>query len=228
MNEIEFPAYSGTRCLMMPYVQGHADSLPNEYAAYRDIVSSVFVQKGDVGFLTIDESNVTAGSPHRGQRAQFARALHTEAGIVRGVYGWGDVPTWGGKPKVTLDRDVRILVASNMGDTCAVWAVEHGDTSTDGDLGHVATEYPYREAVMLKKGEVRELGILTPHESLPVKRDGRRQFIRIVSSGVRGREDYFTTNPLMPHDPCARRVSVFGSNFGARKTPHVSCCSTSV
>lgn len=202
MNEVEFPAYSNTRCLMMPYVQGDAASLPGEYASYRDIVSSVFIRKGDVGFLTIDESTVAAGSPHRGQRARFARALHTEAGIVRGVYGWGGAPSWGGKPKVTLDRDVRILVASNMGSTCAVWGAEHEDTSEDGDLGHVAAEYPYREAALLKKGEVREIGILTPHESLPVKRDARRQFLRIVSSGVRGREDYFTTNPLMPFGAC--------------------------
>ncbi len=202
MTTITFPTYSGTRCLMMPYVQGEADSLPDAYAPYRGIVSSVFLRKGDVGFLTIDESPVRAGSPHRGQRARCARALHTEAGIVRGVYGWGDAPSWGGKQKVTLDRDVRVLVASNVSDTCAVWATEHEDTSSDGDIGHVSDEYPYRTADFLKKGEVREIGILTPHESLPVKRDMLRQFLRIVSSGVHGREDYFTTNPLVPFGAC--------------------------
>jgi hypothetical protein len=183
---------------MMPYVQGEADSLPDAYASYRDIISSVFIRKGDIGFLTIDESPVSAGSPHRGQRARFDRALHTEAGVVRGIYGWGDVPSWGGKQKVTLDRDTRILVASNVSDTCAVWDAEHEDTSTDGDIGHVADKYPYLAAGFLKKGEIREIGILTPHESLPVRRDVLRQFLRIVSSGVHGREDYFTTNPLVP------------------------------
>lgn len=33
--------------------------------------------------------------------------------------------------------------------------------------------------------------------AIPVKHDVRRQFLRIVSSGVHGREDYFTTNPLV-------------------------------
>lgn len=197
MTTIQFPEYAGTRCLMMPYVQGDPESLSDTYAAYRDIVSNVFIRKGDIGFLTIDESLAVAGKPHRGERARNARALHTEAGIIRGTYGWGGGPTWGGRRAVTLDRDVRVLIASNVDDTCAVWDAEHADTSTDGDIGYAAESYPYSEAAFLKAGEVREIGILTPHESLPVRRDVRRQFLRIVSSGVHGREEYFTKNPLM-------------------------------
>lgn len=197
MRTIEFPKFSGTRCLMMPFIQGDPDSLPEMFESYRDIVSSTFLRKGDVGFLTIDESVAVAGKPHRGQRARYSRALHTEAGILRGTYRWGSVPSWGGRDRVTLDRDVRILLSSNADETCAVWNSEHEDTSADGDIGHVADEYPYSDAIILKKGEVREIGILTPHESLPVKHDMQRQFLRIMSSGVHGREEYFTENPLM-------------------------------
>jgi hypothetical protein len=198
MTTIEFPKFTGTRCLMMPYVQGEPDSLPGEYAPYRDIVSTVFLRRGDAGFLTIDESLAVAGKPHRGARARHARALHTEAGIIRGVYGWGGgPPSWGGKRAVTLDRDVRILLASNLDETCAVWDAEHEDTSDDGDIGHAADKYPYSDAALLKAGEVREIGILTPHESLPVRHDVHRQFLRIVGAGVHGREEYFTINPLV-------------------------------
>lgn len=197
MTTIEFPQYSGTRCLMMPYIQGEPDSLPEAYAPYRDIVSSVFVRRGDVGFLTIDESLAVAGMPHRGARARYPRALHTEAGIMRGIYGWGSGPVWGGRHAVTLERDVRVLIASNVDDSCAVWDSEHEDTSTDGDIGHASARYPYSAARLLKAGEVSEIGILTPHESLPVKRDVHRQFLRIVGAGVHGREDYFTANPLV-------------------------------
>ena len=198
MDMITFPKFSHTRCLMMPYIQGELDSLPGPYAAYRDILSSVFLRRGDIGFLTIDESLAVAGTPHRCARAKYPRALHTEAGIMCGTYGWGGgPPTWGGKPKVTLDRDVKILIASNTDETCAVWDTEHEDTSADGDIGHLAHEYPYSDAVLLKSGEVREIGILTPHESLPVKCDVHRQFLRIVGAGVHGREDYFTLNPLL-------------------------------
>jgi len=196
MIKIEFPKYSNTRCLMMPYIQGEPNSLPNAYAAYKDIISSVFLRKGDIGYLTIDESTAIAGTPHRGQRARYIRALHTEAGILRGAYGWGG-PTWGGNHKVSLERNVKILIASNVDETCAVWNAEHEDTSVDGDIGHLAEQYSYLNATLLKAGEVREIGILTPHESLPVKCNVQRQFLRIVSSGVCGREDYFTENTLM-------------------------------
>jgi hypothetical protein len=209
MTTIQFPAYSGVRCLMMPYIQGDPESVPDVYAPYRDIVSTVFLRNGDIGFLTIDESLAVAGKPHRGAHAKHGRALHTEAGIVRGVTGWGDPPApspgwghprpgWGGRHTVTLDRNVKVLIASNLDDTCAVWDAEHENTSEDGDIGYAADLYPYGEAAILKAGELREIGIFTPHESLPVKRDVRRQFIRVVSSGVHGREPYFTENPLLP------------------------------
>ena len=185
MTTIEFPEYSGTRCLMMPYVQGEPNSVPDAYSAYRDIVSSVFLCKGDVGFLTVDESPVVAGAPHRGARAKYGRALHTEAGIIRGVYGWGGgPPTWGGGHTVTLNRNTEILLASNVEGSCAIWDATHEDTSADGDIGHVASNYPYETAIMLSAGEVSKIGILTPHESLPVKYDVNRQFLRIIGAGV--------------------------------------------
>ncbi len=220
-----FPQFSGIRCLMMPYIQGDSSSVPAVYAPYKDIINSVFIQKGDIGFLTIDESVALAGTPHRGQRAEHGRALHTEVGRAPGqIYCWGGngggwgVPQpspgggWGTpqpsptptpeplpklRHRVTLGRDVRILLANNLDDSCAVWDAEHEDTSLDGDIGHVAAEYLYDRARFLKAGEICEIGILTPHESLPVQQDFDRQFLRIVSSGVHGREDYFTRNPLV-------------------------------
>lgn len=231
---ITFPDFTGIRCLMMPYIQGEPDSVPEIYDPYRDIIGSVFLRRGDIGFLTIDESLAVAGKPHRGDRAQYDRALHTEAGKhptdtlylwgserygwgspapkKPNTWGWGSPPSpdtfgWGGSPShrwgwgskslVTLDRDVKILLANSIDDTCAVWNAEHEDTSLDGDIGHVAHDYPYRDAVFLKSGEVHEIGILTPHESLPVREDCERQFLRIISSGVHGREPYFTENPLV-------------------------------
>lgn len=195
---IQFPKYSGIRCLMMPYIQGDERSVPDAYAPYGDIIRSVFVKRGDIGFLTIDESPAFAGKPHRGKRARYARALHTEAGRhPEDFYQWGG-GNWGGDRKVTLDRGVRVVIASNLDDSCAVWDAEHENTSLDGDIGHEAEKYPYSAAHFLKAGEVAEIGILTPHESLPVCRDFNRQFLRIVSSGVHGRESYFTENPLVP------------------------------
>jgi hypothetical protein len=193
---VRFPEFSGIRCLMMPYRQGDPTSIPDTYSAYSDIVASVFIKKGALGFLTIDESPAIAGQPHRGARARYGRALHTEAGKVYPLWCWGQ-GGWGGETNTTLDLDVRVLLANNLSDSCALWDAKQEDTSADGDIGHLADMYPYDDAILMKAGEVYEIGVLTPHESLPVPRDYNRQFLRIVSSGVYGREEYFTRNPLM-------------------------------
>lgn len=198
-GQITFPAFTGLRCLMMPYVQGEPRSVPEMFSAYADIIRSVFLRKGDIGYLTIDESVAVAGKPHRGKRAKFDRALHTEAGRIPGVdYVWGG--GWSYPHAVTLDADVEILLANNLDNSCAVWDAVHKDTSRDGDIGDEAHLYPYSEAAMMKAGEVRKIGIFTPHESLPVVDTFKRQFLRIVSSGIHGREPYFTENPMVPHE----------------------------
>jgi hypothetical protein len=195
---IAFPEFTGLRCLMMPYVQGEPESVPAEIRTlYEEILSSTFVERGSKGYLTIDESICSAGVPHRGARAKFGRALHTEAGLLKGNYKWGG-HVWGGRPNVLLDRGVQVLLASSVGGSCAIWDAVHAETSEDGDLGHVAADYPYATARMLAAGEVCQIGILTPHESLPLLVRTPRQFLRIVSGEVIGREPYFTTNPLMP------------------------------
>lgn len=193
VGHIEFPKYTGLRCLMMPYIQGVPESVPDEYDAYRPIIKKLVIEPGKVGFLTIDESLVVPGQPQRGQRAKFGRPIHTEAGYHRSALCWGTT-TWGGNVNVRLDQNVRVLIANDVDASCAVWDAEHPNTSIDGDIGYAANDYPYETAYFLRPGEVFNIGILTPHESLPCFA-GQRQFLRIVSSGVHGREAYFTENP---------------------------------
>jgi hypothetical protein len=197
-GHIQFPAFTGIRCLMMPYIQGEPESVPECYrTGYESILQERFLRKGDIGYLTIDESVAVAGKPHRGARSKTSRALHTEAGRHPDkVYAWGG-GGWGSAHRVTLDDDVRILLANNVDGSCAIWDAWHENTSIDGDIGDSSQEYPYSDATFMRSGDVFEIGILTPHESLPVTQDVRRQFIRIVSSGVHGREEYFTRNPLV-------------------------------
>jgi len=182
---------------MMPYIQGEPDSVPEQYSAYSDVLKSQFIKRGDIGYLTIDESIAKAGTPHRGSRSKTSRALHTEVGKVPGTMylRWGG--GWAGRDDVLLDGDVSILLANSIDNTCAVWDSVHTNTSQDGDIGYASDQYPYESAIMQKAGEVFKIGVFTPHESLPVCEDTKRQFIRIVSSGVYGRAPYFTENPLM-------------------------------
>lgn len=195
MNNIQFPEFSGIRCLMMPYIQGEPESVPPEFRkGYEEILTDTYLKRGDVGFLTIDESPVGKGKSHRCAWAKTDRSLHTEVGKhPTGVYVWGNHDSL---PTVTLEPGVEILIANNLDDSCAVWDTVHENTSIDGDIGHVSDDYLLSSAIMMKAGEVRKIGILTPHESLPVLQNFDRQFLRIVSSGVHGRESYFTRNRL--------------------------------
>ena len=94
-----------------------------------------------------------------------------------------------------LDPDLRVLIANSIDHTCMVWNREVRDTTVDGDLSLRAKEFPRHEGRSMRKGEIMDIGIFTPHESLPQVMSGPRQFLRIVGSGVRGREAYFTRNP---------------------------------
>lgn len=60
-TKVTFPEFAGVRCLMMPYIQGDAASVPDEYQSYAGILESVFLKKGDIGYLTIDESVALKG-----------------------------------------------------------------------------------------------------------------------------------------------------------------------
>lgn len=196
--EISFPEYSNKRCLMMPYIQGDPDSVPVEFrGGYETILSDVFIDEGDIGYLTIDESEVKLGMAHRASRATTRRAIHTEAGRrPNKAYAWGG-GGWGNSHNVELDRDARVLLANSIDKSCAIWNSEHENTSLDGDLGEFLSQYPLDNATLMAAGEVYKIGILTPHESLPIQANCKRQFLRIISSGVHGREPYFTQNPLM-------------------------------
>jgi hypothetical protein len=129
-STINFPTFSGIRCLMMPYIQGVAESVPIEFrAGYENILNEVFLKKGDVGYLTIDESDVQKGKPHRASRAKTNRALHTEAGRHPDmVYAWGG-GGWGSSHRVTLDKDTQVLLANSIDNSCALWDAEHENTS---------------------------------------------------------------------------------------------------
>lgn len=211
IGQIDFPDFSGIRCMMMPFIQGDPESIPKALrGGYERAIELMAHESGQIGFLTIDESLATAGSPHRGARANFGRALHTEAGLSPSkLYAWGR------SHRVTLDGDAQVLLANSISGSCAIWDAEHANTSEDGDIGYAADQYPLREAHVMTAGEVQRIGILTPHESLPVMKTVKRQFLRVVSSGVHGREPHFTANPLVRHNP---------KYNGKRGTSASACC----
>ncbi len=205
-GQIIFPKFTGARCYMMPFIQGRGDSLPDEYKAYADIVENLAFsgEEGQIGLITIDESFVEAGKSQRGY-GTGERTIHTEACVAEGRMTWGPSPkpTWGeytpGGPRMVaeLDRDLRVLIANSIADTCMVWDVKVEDTTPDGDLSMRAHEFPRETGRMMGAGELMEIGIFTPHEPITQRESGNRQFLRIVGKGVHGREPHFTRNMLL-------------------------------
>lgn len=196
MKNITFPKFSGIRCNMMPFIQGDPSSVPVEYEAYREIISELFLEKGEIGHLTIDESFVMKGNSQRGYNSKNVdRNVHIEVGYGKEGCGWGG-PMWGGSFKTILDESTRVLIANSVSETCRVWDVLEKSYTLDGDLSAYLDKYPENTGRLLRNGEIAEISIFTPHECVPQDISSERQFIRIVGKGVCGREDYFTANPL--------------------------------
>lgn len=195
-NKINFPEPKGIKCNMMPFIQGHPESLPTEYQQYSDIIKNNYLEKGEIGYLTIDESFVEANTSQRGYNSHgLSRNVHIEVGRRHGKNGWGN--GWGKSHNTLLDDDVKVLVANSISGTCKVYDTIEQRETVDGDLSMYIEDYPESEGIILNAGEVAEISIFTPHECLPQQESAYRQFFRIVGKGVHGKEPYWTPNPLL-------------------------------
>lgn len=193
VNKIKFPPFTGISCNMMPFIQGDSASLPALYQPYSSIINENFLEHGKIGFLTIDEKFVEAGASQRGY-GNGDRNVHIEVG--RPNNNWGG-NSWGGNYKTLLDDNTQVLIANSLSQTCRTWNNVEKRYTLDGDLSAYINDYPENTGKLLEAGELVKLSIFSPHECIKQKESGNRQFFRIVGKGVKGREDYFTENPLV-------------------------------
>jgi hypothetical protein len=200
INTIQFPELTGIKCNMMPFIQGDSSSLPEIYQPYAKIINDNYLEKGEIGLLTIDESFVRAGKSQRGYNSKgINRNVHIEVGRHDKINCWGGSggSSWGGNNKTLLHDDTMVLIANSISDTCMVWDVKEMSFTKDGCLAEYIEKYPKETGLLLKSGEVAKISIFTPHECIEQNISSNRQFFRIVGKGVKGREDYFTINPLL-------------------------------
>jgi hypothetical protein len=99
---------------------------------------------------------------------------------------------------VFLEMQTKVLIANSVSGTCRVWDRLEMRPTPDGDLSAYIDDYPEESGRLLEAGEVARISIFTPHECVPQRDGGPRQFFRIVGKGVHGSEIYFTENPLVP------------------------------
>lgn len=200
LNKIEFPSFTGIKCNMMKFIQGNPLSLPEIFRSYSQIIAENFLEFGEIGFLTIDESYVEKGKSQRGYNSSgINRNVHIEVGRHSNINHWGGGggSSWGGNYNTLLDDNTKILISNSISDTCRVWNTKEMSYTRDGDLSAYIDKYPESTGRLLKSGEVSRISIFTPHECIPQKNSGPRQFFRIVGKGVSGRENYWTVNSLL-------------------------------
>lgn len=200
VNHIQFPMFTGIKCNMMPFIQGDSSSLPSEYKSYSEIIDKNYLEKGEIGFLSIHESFVEKGKSQRGYNdAGIKRNVHIEVGINGDINNWGGGGgcSWGNGYKTVLDKNTMVLIANSISDTCRLWDVLETSPTKDGDLSLYIDKYPEETGILLKKGELAKISIFTPHECINQNHSDKRQFFRIVGKGVKGREKHFTINPLV-------------------------------
>mmetsp|Transcript_26977 Transcript_26977/g.45998 ORF Transcript_26977/g.45998 Transcript_26977/m.45998 type:complete len:397 (-) Transcript_26977:185-1375(-) len=207
VGEVEFPKPSNRNVNMMPFIFGDKDSLPDDLQCYFPLIEKCPYMKDDigkVGYLTVHESYVDIGE------AQRREGLHIESpGVFSDVdakstaftpgveHRWGMGVFWG------PDRyDGGIYMASSVKGTSKIWdalvdSTVPGIVDRHGGCEHLRGLIG--EGTALDAGELVWFTDMTPHEALPQKESGFRQFFRVVTPSVtHWFADHSTANPKAP------------------------------
>ena len=208
---IALPPFSATRILMMPFdLADVSASLPPSLKAWIPLLVSMrecsLVRDG-IAYVTIDEREVPTGVSHR------RPGLHVDGwrdDIGAGIWGGA---TWGG--------GAGMFVATNRLGSRAWDQAFHGEPSQFGDCEHLRAQCLDDAERPLWPNRVYWLGSLTVHESLPVDKPMRRQFIRLSLPSRGAWPISCTPNPLgvqPPHGTCQARPAAF-TNYVTTDVP---------
>jgi hypothetical protein len=203
VTTVTFPNPTGINVNMMPFILGNNESLPaylKDYAPLIDACDIEETEHGLVGYLTVMETPTTPGTSHR--RGGVHVEKHPTAGWGGGGWGRG---LYGPR------RLAGLYIASNMADTTKVWETEIEEPGPLGNCEHLRGDLG--ESITLKAGELIWLKDSCPHESLPAKTPGTRQFFRVVTSQIAlWYTEHSTPNPLGVTPPESVKL-VTGSKF---------------
>ncbi|KAH8071422.1 hypothetical protein JL721_4400 [Aureococcus anophagefferens] len=181
---------------MMPFVvHERRAQLPAELQTYMHVIDACVrtmsrpPENTPIGYLTVHESNVEDGASQR------RPGLHVESpGLARGAAAAALAPGahhhWG-RGIVMKDGSLSggIFMASSVDDTCRLWNCRVRDDQGDivgpgGDCERLRPLLKHVETDTLRANELAWMSDMTPHESLPLKGGGRRQYFRLVVGEV--------------------------------------------
>jgi len=187
--QMNLPAFSGVRVMMMPFhLHDAAGTLP-ELGGWRSVVSKISDIAGakGVGYLTIDEALVKAGTTHR------RPGIHVD-GI--GEDG-GDAPYGGGGGYA---KNGMYMISSHTG--CRVWNQDFAGTPLpNGDCSNIAHECG--EAKLIKSNQLWWCSPTCVHEALEMPEDTFRQFCRVSMPSTAPWHEGYTPSPfgVLPTGP---------------------------
>lgn len=186
-GHVALPEFTGTRVMMMPFaLDAPSDSLPATLTQWKPALESIVthskVKKG-VGYLTIDEAHVKAGTTHR------RPGLH-----VDGIGPNGTIGGWGGGGG-SWGQNGMLVAASHVG--CRAWEKNFdGQAVSNGDCAHLRDQCCEEDQIVMGAGEVYWCGPLAVHESLTMTADCARQFVRVSMPSDAPWYEGYTVNPL--------------------------------
>lgn len=176
VGQVEFPAPTGLGVNMMPFVMGDAESIPRECHGYLQLIKACGLepdQFGKVGYLSIQESRVTADRPNHRRPG-----IHTEK---HPASGWGG--GWG-KGHVNGRRLGGIYMASTIPDSCRAWDTHIEAPGTMGDCEHLRGNLDVGESILMQRNGLYWLTDSVPHESMPLMPGTFRQWFRLVTHEI--------------------------------------------
>lgn len=204
---IKFPQPQDININMMPFVIGQKDSLPTDCQQYWPLIEACQVERaeyGKIGFLTIQESMVEAGTSQRrpGLHVEATKVVMKHHGELVEILSWGD--------SMGYQQRGGLYMGSNVSRSTRIWDCKlHPPERVVGILGDVEhLRDDLGEGTLLESGELWWLTDITPHESVPLEETAYRQYFRVVTSGVSvWYAKHSTANPLgVQPDPAVTKT----------------------
>jgi len=160
--------------------------------------------EGQIGYLTIDEKLILAG------KTQRRSGLHVD-GVYNGTtgsWGGGGGGSWGSAGNGML------TIASVAG--CKAYnQTFEGRFGKDGECESLASQCQEDKATLFKPYHLYWVDGLCVHESVPMKEDTKRQFVRLSLPSNGAWFEGYTENPVgvKPTGPILPARTEYSNNF---------------
>lgn len=179
---VDFPEFSGTRIMMMPVIIGSLDGVPDNYAGLVNELFSMSENRfhGDIGYLTIDEKELKASETLRRAGLHVDGYYHGRCGAWGGGGGWGSV----GNGMLTVSSTPHCKAYLGMID---------GEPESEGECDHL--DLTGIQGEIFEANQVYWVDGACVHESMPVKEDTKRQFVRLSMPNNGPWFEGYTENP---------------------------------